>query len=105
MSFSLQAVDADGGERDDYFSLSNRGMADVRELLIEVANADYGTPVARLIFNDGSLIEPDQCRWIARHLRALDRNEVLRRRPSPDELLAIVDQFAHFCDRCARLGG
>src|SRR4051812_320508 len=104
MSFSLQAVNADG-EREEYFSLSNQGMADVRELLIEVADADHGTPVARLIFNNGSLVEPDDCRWIARPLRAVDREAVMPSRPSPDELLAIVDEFADFCHQCAGLGG
>src|SRR2546430_14989939 len=105
MSFSLQAADADGGERDECLSLSNRGMAALRELLIEVADADRGTPVALLVFNDGTLVDPDDCRWIANNLRAVDRRAVSGRRPEPDELLRLVDGVAAFFDECATFGG
>ena len=105
MSFSLQAVDADGGDRAECLSLSNRAMAALRELLIEVADADRGTQVALLVFNDGTLVDPDDCRWIANNLRAVDRRAISVSRPEPDELLELVDGFAAFCDECATFGG
>src|SRR2546430_17590139 len=105
MSFSLQAADADGGERDECLSLSNRGMAALRELLIEVADADRGTPVALLLFNDGTLVDQDDCRWIANNLRAVDRGAISARRAAPDEPISLLAELAPCSYDCAPLRG
>src|SRR4051812_20091092 len=105
MSFSLQAVDADGGEREEYLSLSNRAMADLRAGLVGVAGDDPGATVRKLGFNDGLRVERDECRWIADRMRLVDRDAILRREPGPEELLDLMDQLAAFAELCATLGG
>ena len=105
MGFSLQAVDADGSEHDEFLSLSNRAMADLREVVGSVAGGKRADTLAKFMFNDGKRIGPEECHWIARQLRAADRAAIGAREPEPADLFGLMDELERFCERCAGLGG
>ena len=105
MSFSLQAINPDGGERDAYLSLNNRAMTDLRAVIVEADHAPGDSPVAKLVFNDGERVHPDECRWLAGRLRSVDRAAIRDREPGGGELLELVDELAEFCELCASVGG
>jgi hypothetical protein len=105
VSFSLQAVDTDGSEREEFLSLSNGAMADVRAALAGVPGDDPHGTLAKLSFNDGDRVLPRECRWIADRLRAVDRDAILGNEPGPDALLDLIDELIAFADFCATFGG
>jgi hypothetical protein len=105
MSFSLQAVDADGGERDEYLSLSVRAMADLRRVVAGDGGCEREDTRAKLAVNDGRRVEPEECRWIARQLRSADREALAAREPGPAELFGLMDELERFCQQCAARGG
>ena len=96
MGFSLQAVDPDGGDRDEYLSLSNRAMAGLRKVVGGVAAGKQADTLAKLSSNDGTGVEPEECRWIARQLRAADRVAIGAREPEPEELFGLMDDLESF---------
>ena len=80
-------------------------MADLRAVVAGGACDEHADTLANLRFNDGLRVAPDECRWIADRLRAVDRDAILRREPGPRELLGLVDELAAFAELCATPGG
>jgi hypothetical protein len=105
VSFSLRAVDADGGEREEFLSLSNRAMADLRAVLVSVPCGDPDGTLHKLSFNNGDRVTARECRWIDDRLWAVDRGAIRRDEPGPEELLDVIDELSAFADRCAMFGG
>jgi hypothetical protein len=105
VGFSLQAVDADGGERDEYLSLSNPAMGDLRRVVSNGLGGEGAATLHKLAFNDGERVEPEECRWLARHLRRADHRALAAAEPEPGELLGLMDELERFCGLCAGLGG
>lgn len=101
----MQAVDPDRGEREEFLSFSNRAMADVRGVIASVTGGERDGLLARLSINEGELVEPAECTYLASRLRSLDRGAIVTGTPEPVELLGFIDEFVEFCDRCAALGG
>ena len=108
VGFSLQALDRDGGATDDYLSLTNKAMADLRAVIQATPSPPCGRE-AEILFalsvNNDNRVTPEQSHWLAERLGHVDRERTRRDNPEPAELLQLVDSFAAFCDACARRGG
>jgi hypothetical protein len=61
--------------------------------------------VEKLVFNDDVRVGPDECRWMASRLRAVDREAFLGRETDSVELFGLVAQLAAFAELCAAVGG
>ena len=71
----------------------------------DAAGPEFTGPLAKLAHNDGERVEPDECRWIVRHLGGIDRAAIPTSEPEADELVGLMDAFERFCGQCAARGG
>jgi hypothetical protein len=104
MGFSLQALDEHGREADDYLSLSNAAMRDLRELVTSLGQPpsdENEHALFALSVNQGEVVNARQCGWLADRLRRVDRQRIEREEPEPEELLELVDALTVFCEKCA----
>jgi hypothetical protein len=110
MGFSLQAVDAQGRNREEYEYLSyNRRtwfkLVDLIKTSPAPPSDELGEILGSLSWNDGDLVTPGQCRWIAARLANVDHARIMAEEPEPEELLRLVDEVKAFCERCSERGG
>ena len=110
MGFSLDSLDRSGKQSEDYERLSYTvsAMTALRKVIRAAdlpRRTDEGEVLWTLSVNDELVVTPAQSSWLAERLRNADREKIQADDPEPEELLAMVDELAAFCVRCARSGG
>ena len=73
-------------------------MAALRNVVAEAAERENPSLLYRLSFNQGEVIEPEECRWLAAQRRAADRDAVARDDENSEELVGLIDELAAFCE-------
>lgn len=110
MGFSLQSVDEQGRNLEEYEYLSYNASTwgEVLQLIVNTpvpARDDEAEVVDKLCWNHGDLVTPQECVWIAARLANTNRERILADEHEPERLLGLADEVQAFCERCSKRGG